>query len=310
VRFVRFEAPPVLVAWGALTPWGRGPRAWSEAEPRGSEAAEDVERLAGLPELAARRLDRFGLLAVAASRMALPPAAGLPEGCGILLGSLHGCEASNRAYGRDLETLPARELRPALFVRTVSGAAAADVSMALGLRGPSQTFVSGAVAGAEALVAAALILGARAAPACLAGAVEAPSAGDPPLFEAAAVVHLAPAGGDDTARRAPRAPSPLRLAGAALGHDAEGAETAAVLADEAPDIDDLIAVANPVPPEVLARWRAASGRARVLVMGRHGDLGAAGAVVAAILADAGETRRAFVAARDRSGETGLLRFER
>ena len=304
MRVVHFEPAPVFAGWGAVTPWGRGLSAWSDAAPRRAGAGDEVERLAGVPDLVARRLDRFGLLALAASREAIASSGAPDGGCGVLLGSRHGCTASNRAYGEALARLPVRELRPALFVRTVSGAAAADVSMALGLRGPSQTFVSGPVAGAEALVAAAAILVRGTAPVCLAGGLEAPAGGeDAAHLEAAAVALLIGGEGCAPVKR-------LRLTAAASGRDLEGSAVAGLIADEALEEADMVLVANPVSSGVLEAWRRAAGRARVLFLGAHGDLGAAGAVLAAGLAEAGEASRAIVAARDRSGETALLRLER
>ncbi|HEV8122130.1 MAG TPA: beta-ketoacyl synthase N-terminal-like domain-containing protein [Candidatus Polarisedimenticolia bacterium] len=311
MRFVRFEPAPIIAGWGALTPWGRGVSAWSEAAPRHVGAGDEIERLASLPDLLARRLDRFGLLALAASREAFASstfaASGAPDGgCGVLFGSRHGCASSNRAYGEDLARLPVRELRPALFVRTVSGAAAADVSMALGLRGPSQTFVSGPLAGAEALAGAATALVRGTAPLCLTGGIEVPPGdGDATRLEAAAAILLER--GD---RSAGETPLRLRLVGAAFGRDVEGSGTLHLLADAVEAGCDLVAIANPAPPEVLPLWRQAAGRARVLFLGAHGDLGAAGAVLAAGLSDAGCDRGAVVVARDPSGETALLRFER
>lgn len=311
MRFVRFEPAPILAGWGALTPWGRGSSAWSEAAPRRFGAADAIEPLGGLPDLLARRLDRFGLLALAASRAAFAASAfaasGAPDGgCGVLFGSRHGCASSNRAYGEDLARLPVRELRPALFVRTVSGAAAADVSMALGLRGPSQTFVSGSLAGAEAMVGGATALARGTAPLCLTGGIEVPPGrGDATCLEAAAAVLL-----ECSDRGVRETKGPLRLVGAALGRDVEGSGTFDLLADAVHAGCDLVAVANPAPAEVLALWRRAAGRARVLLLGAHGDLGAAGAVLAAGLADPGCDRGAVVVARDPSGETALLRFER
>jgi hypothetical protein len=289
VRSVRFEAPAALPGWGALTPWGRGASAWSDQAPR--RFGPDDEALAP----AARRLDRFGLLALAAARDA---SAGdrVDESCGVLVGSRHGCTASNRLYGEDLERLPPRELRPALFVRTISGSAAADVSIALRLRGPSQTFVSGNTAGAEALISAALMDAT-----CLVGGVEAPpGGGDASRLEAAAFALLTRGGGAKA----------LRFAEAALGRDLEGGGTADLIADGVRAGCDLVAVSNPATPEVLALWRKAAGRARVLELGEHGDLGAAGSVLAAGLSDMGCDRGAVVVARDPSGETALLRFER
>jgi hypothetical protein len=311
MRFVRFEPAPMVAGWGALTPWGRGAAAWSEAPPRRFGAGDEIERVAGLPDLLARRLDRFGLLALAASREAFAAsrfaASGAPDGgCGVLFGSRHGCASSNRAYGENLARLPVRELRPALFVRTISGAAAADVSMTLGLRGPSQTFVSGPLAGAEAMAGAATVLVRGTAPLCLTGGIEVPpGGGDATRLEAAAAVLLQRADRD-----AREAPGRLRLVGAAIGRDVEGSGTFDLIAAAVHAGCDLVAVANPAPPEVLSLWRRAALRARVLLLGAHGDPGAAGAVLAAGLSDSGCDRGAVVVARDPSGETALLRFER
>ncbi|WP_306364880.1 beta-ketoacyl-[acyl-carrier-protein] synthase family protein [Nocardia sp. CC227C] len=103
-----------------------------------------------------RRMDRLGVFAVAASAMALAhagldPAAHDPDRVGVVLGTGLGPVESLERF-----TVPVLESgvtagNPAVFPNTVYNAAAGQVSMLLGVRGPTSTLTAAHAAGASAL---------------------------------------------------------------------------------------------------------------------------------------------------------------
>ncbi|MEU6582211.1 beta-ketoacyl-[acyl-carrier-protein] synthase family protein [Nocardia sp. NPDC046763] len=107
---------------------------------------------ADIPAKARRRMDRLGQLAVTTSRQALA-AAGLTahEGVGVVVGTGIGPMSSiSRFFEPTVLGGPAQG-SPAIFPNTVFNAAAGQVAMALGAKGPTSTLTSGHAAGAAAL---------------------------------------------------------------------------------------------------------------------------------------------------------------
>jgi beta-ketoacyl synthase-like protein len=182
-----------------------------------------------------RRLDRYGRLGLAAAagafeNAALSPPPRVDPAWGVMIGSSLGCLESNRLHDRAMRGSPLGEMSPALFVRTVSNSVTGDLSMAWRLGGPSETFVSGWTAGADALIAAAGALEEGRARWILAGAVESPGVAGSPgvgegLREAAAMAILG----------AEPKPGALRLLAAGRGR----------APDAPPPIDEAIAAVSP-----------------------------------------------------------------
>ncbi len=285
----------------------------------------DLAEAAGESPLRLRRMDRSQALGFAAARIALrgARAAPVPGGdpdWGIFLGSSLACWASNALFFLDLLRRPLAELSPALFARTVPNAVSGEISIAHGIGGVSQTFVSGWTAGAEALAEAAAFLAEGRARWLVAGGVEAPDALLRSMYtaarsevaedwlpaeiaEAAAVLVLT-GGRDDSPG--------TRIRAFCRSHDTQGRFSLAEALDLLPvlSIGTLI-VANTVPPRILDRWRLEMGRAEVVVLPEStGEIGAAGAPVAAALAASrvheGRGGSVVILARGMEGNTVLL----
>jgi len=100
-----------------------------------------------IPSLKIRRLDRASQFAIAASRMALEDA-GLtigeniiPERTGIILGSGFCGVVNSEAFHRGQVLRGPGDLNPILFPNTVPNAAASNVAIELGIKGPNSTVV-------------------------------------------------------------------------------------------------------------------------------------------------------------------------
>ncbi|MGW4533717.1 beta-ketoacyl synthase N-terminal-like domain-containing protein [Nocardia sp. NPDC004340] len=107
---------------------------------------------ATIPAKARRRMDRLGQLAVATSEQALT-AAGLTadESVGVVLGTGVGPMSSISRFFEPTVLGGPLQGNPAIFPNTVFNAAAGQVAMALGAKGPTSTLTSGHAAGAAAL---------------------------------------------------------------------------------------------------------------------------------------------------------------
>ncbi|GAB0105063.1 hypothetical protein JMUB6875_40410 [Nocardia sp. JMUB6875] len=105
-----------------------------------------------IPPKARRRMDRLGQLAVATSEGALI-AAGLSadEHVGVVLGTGVGPMSSISRFFEPTVTGGPLQGNPAIFPNTVFNAAAGQVAMVLGAKGPTSTLTSGHSAGAAAL---------------------------------------------------------------------------------------------------------------------------------------------------------------
>lgn len=269
-----------------------------------------------------RRLDRYGRLGVAAAAAALDAAAANPPAVldpswGVMVGSSLGCLESNRAHDRATREQPLPEMRPALFVRTVSNSVTGDISIVWRLGGPSATFVSGWTAGVDALIAAAIAIEEGRARLVLAGAVEAPGS---PLADAAVAAGPCAAGRPGARVAAgPREaaamalvaagpkPGAPRLIAAGRGRDPEGCMSLrAAMAVLAPERLAAVVIANGVPPPLLARWRDEAGQVPIVDLSkRTGELGAVG-VFAALAGTAAGSGLTLVVARGPAGETAVV----
>ncbi|MFE3700436.1 beta-ketoacyl-[acyl-carrier-protein] synthase family protein, partial [Nocardia tengchongensis] len=107
---------------------------------------------ATIPAKQRRRMDRLGQLAVATSEQALT-AAGLTadERVGVVLGTGVGPMSSISRFFEPTVTGGPLQGNPAIFPNTVFNAAAGQVAMVLGAKGPTSTLTSGHAAGAAAL---------------------------------------------------------------------------------------------------------------------------------------------------------------
>jgi 3-oxoacyl-[acyl-carrier-protein] synthase II len=196
----RSAAPPapdvdrvVVTGLAALTPAGADlAELWSAfAEGRDVTTVEEGVRLARagfevsdfLSPKQRRRMDRLGMFAVIASRLALEDA-GLAvnednaERTGVIFGTGVGPMESMEKFSRPLFTDGPRAANPAVFPNTVYNAAGGQVAMHLGTVGPASTVTTGHAASASALVYASELLAADNADAmiavgadCITGAV-------------------------------------------------------------------------------------------------------------------------------------------
>ena len=124
------------------------------------------------------RVERISALALLAASAALDDAsacaAPVPaERAAMVLGTAFGCFLTNAEYQRRLDAGGPAAASPRLFAATVSNAAAGEVAIALGLRGPGVTLTAGRVSGGVALGHAAAALAAGRADAAIAGGADA-----------------------------------------------------------------------------------------------------------------------------------------
>lgn len=165
----------VVSGLGMLTPAGRGIEALWGAVCAGRSLAERQEVLAGLPvqtacrvpgldadadavlgRRLARRLDRFAHLAVIAARDAVADAVLDPE-CwdGTRVGVVLGVGSNSMvSYEREFRHMAGGQphyVSPVVLPRSVPSAAAAEVAIDLGVRGPGFTVAAACASGAQAI---------------------------------------------------------------------------------------------------------------------------------------------------------------
>lgn len=202
----------VITGIGAITPIGTGAANFWQGVVRGRSAVAPVTRfdtsalrsrlaaevtefrpLEHLSGREARRLDRFSQFAVVASRLAIEDAGLHPRadpilreqvGCyiGSALGGVAFAEAQHDAFLRG----GIGAVSPSLALTVFAGAACSNVSMELGLRGPSVSNANSCASGAIAIGEAFRLIRSGLAPAMLAGGVEVPLA--PLTFGAFALI--------------------------------------------------------------------------------------------------------------------------
>jgi hypothetical protein len=257
-------------------------------------------------------MDRYAALGFAAAHLTLQRAGVAPEGTadaawGLALGSSTGCWSSNASFHRDLLRLPAPELSPAVFARTVANSVNGEVSIAQRIGGPSETFVSGTTAGAEAIAEAGAWIAEGKARFVLAGGLEAPDeavealraernggAAPETLAEAAGLVLLAADGTGSNARHL-RAYAQLRDPRAAL-------PLASVL-DAVGLREPAVTVCGAVPDALRERWCL---EAPAMQLEFRGDELGAAAIVFAL--EQARAATLILIARDAGGSTVVLAF--
>jgi len=183
-----------ITAVGCLTPQGQGLETLRGETPLPRRTAP--ERLegrvvAGLPDagwidpiprperwhgrrVRFGRLDRLTKLAMVAAHHAVD-AASLPgdrERAGVAFGTAFGSHLANEGFQLQLEQRPAEEVSPSLFTYTLPSAAVGEISIHLGLRGPTVTLTEGIGAGAAAVALAARLVARGEASWMLAGAAD------------------------------------------------------------------------------------------------------------------------------------------
>ncbi|MFC5826900.1 beta-ketoacyl synthase N-terminal-like domain-containing protein [Nonomuraea insulae] len=167
----RTEPPPapdldrvVVTGLSALTAAGAGlDGLWASfAEGRSYADSDrlcraDVDVNDFLPAKQRRRMDRLGMFAVIATRLALADAAlpivdGNRERVGVIFGTGIGPMESMERFARPLFEEGPRAANPAVFPNTVYNAAGGQVAMHLGAVGPASTVTTGHAASAGALI--------------------------------------------------------------------------------------------------------------------------------------------------------------
>ena len=153
---------------GVVLPGAIGNEAWATAVRMGNRTfTQDAGAVAEseiLPLLNARRVRRMSdyvKLSLAAAVLCLRDA-GLEEmqkpggHCAAILGSMHGSPNFSEPYYRQIVNEGIVAANPMLFAEGVPNAAAAHLSLMLGMKGPCQTIIGSRTAGLDALRLAAL----------------------------------------------------------------------------------------------------------------------------------------------------------
>jgi 3-oxoacyl-[acyl-carrier-protein] synthase II len=211
----------VVTGIGAVTPIGLGVEGlWTGLKHRRSavrcitrfDPSVFKSRIAGevddfvasdhVEERRARRLDRYSLFAVAATRMALDDA-GLdlrredPDRVGAMMGTaLGGVAHGERQYHNFLTEGP-RAVDPALALTVFAGAASCNIAIEFGCTGPNSTNGMSCASGAIAIGDAFRAIVRGDADAMIAGGAEAPLA--PLCFGAFAIIRAMSTRNDDPA---------------------------------------------------------------------------------------------------------------
>ena len=205
---------------GAITPIGTGVEGLWAGVRRGTSAIRAIERfdpvhsaskvageidfdpLCYMTPKRARRLDRFSQFALIASQMALEDA-GLSAreaacaGAGIYVGSALGgvafAEEQHASYVRE----GPQHVNPLLALSVFGGAASSNVTIELGLTGPSLAYGNSCAAGLIAIGEAARLIEDGRVPVMLAGGAEAPLS--PLVVGAFAMIKVLSTRNDDPA---------------------------------------------------------------------------------------------------------------
>ncbi len=166
-RLPRPQERVVITGMSLLSPAGDSPAAiWRQLLEGGLQTEEaqgcrvarirQFEPASFLPARERRRIDRVGLLAIAATRLALSDADLAVadeerETIGILLGTAFGPLESIERFYRPVLLEGTAAANPAIFPSCVFNAAAGLVAIHTGLSGPTSTVTAGHAAGAAAL---------------------------------------------------------------------------------------------------------------------------------------------------------------
>jgi len=175
-----------------------------DASPFSSRVAAEVDfdPLDHLPPKRVRRLDRFSQLALVSARMALedarlPPECAARDGAGAYIGSALGGVAFGEEQHASFVTRGAQAVNPMLALSVFGGAASSNVSIELGLTGPSIANGNSCAAGLIAIGEAARLIQDGRADVMLAGGAEAPLA--PLTFGAFTMIRVLSTRNDDPA---------------------------------------------------------------------------------------------------------------
>jgi len=205
---------------GAITPIGTGAEAMWDGVRHGTSAIHTIERfdaspfssqvaaevafdpLEYMPPKRARRLDRFSQFALVAAQMALDNAGVTADeadrdGAGIYIGSALGGVAFGEEQHRSYVLHGPHHVNPLLALAVFGGAASSNVTIELGLTGPSLAFGNSCAAGLIAIGEAARLVEDGRVPVMLAGGAEAPLA--PLTFGAFAMIRVLSTRNDDPA---------------------------------------------------------------------------------------------------------------
>jgi 3-oxoacyl-[acyl-carrier-protein] synthase II len=209
-----------ITGLGAITPIGIGAEGLWQGVRAGRSAvrqitrfdpARSASRIAGeidfdphcfMEQRTARRLDRFSQLALAASRMALEDAGLSPHeagcvGAGAYIGSALGGVAFGEEQHESYLRAGPQRVNPRLALAVFGGAASSNVTIDLGLTGPSLANGNSCAAGMIAIGEAARLIADGRVPVMLAGGAEAPLS--PLVVGAFAMIHVLSTRNDDPA---------------------------------------------------------------------------------------------------------------
>jgi 3-oxoacyl-[acyl-carrier-protein] synthase II len=203
---------------GAITPIGIGVEALWEGVRCGKSAVRRIERfdpsefpsqmaaevdfdpIDHMPPKRARRLDRFSQFALVSSRMAIEDA-GLDAsdladaGAGVYMGSALGGVAFAEEQHYAYVTGGVHKVNPMLALSVFGGAASSNITIEMGLTGPSLANGNSCAAGMIAIGEAARLIQDGRVPVMLAGGAEAPLA--PLTFCAFAMIRVLSTRNDD-----------------------------------------------------------------------------------------------------------------
>jgi 3-oxoacyl-[acyl-carrier-protein] synthase II len=165
--------------WAGLREGGRGAEPWEggplrETAPRLAFRVPAFDTKACVAPAAARRMDRTGLLAVCAARMALADAS-LPHArdrIAIVVGAGGAGVDTTAGFHRRLVETAGADPNPMAFPNTVPNAAAGQIAIATGITGFNTTLVQTGASGEEAVALAADLVAAGRADAAIAGGVD------------------------------------------------------------------------------------------------------------------------------------------
>jgi 3-oxoacyl-[acyl-carrier-protein] synthase II len=220
------------------------------------------------------RLDRLCRMVLSASYLAMDDAGLSPPGAGsdydrersaISFGTGLGCLLTNATYNSRIIEAGPRAASPRLFAYTVSSAAAGEVSIALGMRGPNLTSHHGLAAGLGALGYGADLIDLGRADMVLAGGADALSVEIVEGLDALGV--LAPAHGRDAPAGLRAGLFPAEAAVVAVLEDGErararGARVLARLEGYAAGFEPTLVAHNPQPDGIRATAARALERSR------------------------------------------------
>jgi len=174
----------VITGVGVLAPCGVGNDAfWAglskPAEPATHRNVSDFDAAGwGLKHVEVRRIDRFAQLAIAASALARRDA-GIDEDfpydpyrCGVMMGTGIGGAFAWEANAEALMTKGANHVSPLVVPMVMPNAAAANVSMRSGFKGPVETITTACAAGTHAVSHGARLVASGRADVVLAGGSE------------------------------------------------------------------------------------------------------------------------------------------